>query len=72
MFRTIHSKLVAYPGAHTIRHVITSILRTDFSMAKFIVCVDTVITSTDNRKFNDKKDRTFIPLCLKLSKHLKQ
>lgn len=32
----------------------------DFQHAKFIVCTDAGLSSTDNRKFNDKKDRAFI------------
>lgn len=46
----------------------------DFSLAKFIVCTDAGLSSTDNRKFNDRKDRAFITTqsVKKLKKHLKQ
>lgn len=46
----------------------------DFQHAKFIVCTDAGISSTDNRKFNDKKDRAFITTqsIKKLKKHLKE
>lgn len=47
---------------------------TDFSLAKFIVCTDAGLSSTDNRKFNDRKDRAFITTqsVKKLKNHLKQ
>lgn len=32
----------------------------DFSLSKFIVCTDARLSSTDNRKFNDHKNRAFI------------
>lgn len=32
----------------------------DFQHAKFVVCTDAGLSSTDNRKFNNKKDRAFI------------
>jgi len=46
----------------------------DFSLAKFIVCTDAGLSSTDNRKFNDRKDRAFITTqsVKKLKNHLKQ
>lgn len=46
----------------------------DFQHAKFIVCTDAGLSSTDNRKFNDKKDRAFITTqsIKKLKKHLKE
>lgn len=46
----------------------------DFKMSKFIVCTDAGLSSTDNRKFNDKNGRAFITTqsVKKLKKHLKQ
>mgnify|MGYP001283802032 FL=1 len=46
----------------------------DFELSKFIVCTDAGLSSMDNRKFNDKKDRAFITTqsVKKLKKHLKQ
>jgi len=46
----------------------------DFELSKFIVCTDAGLSSTDNRKFNDKKDRAFITTqsVKKLKKHLKR
>jgi transposase len=46
----------------------------DFELSKFIVCTDAGLSSLDNRKFNDKKDRAFITTqsVKKLKKHLKQ
>lgn len=46
----------------------------DFNLSKFIVCTDAGLSSTDNRKFNDKKDRAFITTqsVKKLKKHLKK
>lgn len=46
----------------------------DFQHAKFIVCTDAGLSSADNRKFNNKKDRAFITTqsIKKLKKHLKE
>lgn len=46
----------------------------DFQHAKFIVCTDAGLSSTDNRKFNDKQDRAFVTTqsIKKLKKHLKE
>lgn len=46
----------------------------DFELSKFIVCTDAGLSSTENRKFNDKKGRAFITTqsVKKLKKHLKQ
>jgi len=46
----------------------------DFNLSKFIVCTDAGLSSTENRKFNDKKDRAFITTqsVKKLKKHLKE
>ena len=46
----------------------------DFSLSKFIVCTDAGLSSTANRKFNDKDGRAFITTqsIKKLKKHLKQ
>ena len=46
----------------------------DFELSKFIVCTDAGLSSMDNRKFNDKKDRAFITTqsIKKLKKHLKE
>ncbi|NMA50181.1 MAG: IS1634 family transposase, partial [Tissierellia bacterium] len=45
----------------------------DFELSKFIVCTDAGLSSTENRKFNDKKDRAFITTqsVKKLKSHLK-
>ena len=45
----------------------------DFSLSKFIVCTDAGLSSTDNRKFNDVKNRAFITTqsIKKLKHHLK-
>lgn len=46
----------------------------DFKLAKFIVCTDAGLSSTDNRKFNNKDNRAFITTqsVKKLKKHLKE
>lgn len=46
----------------------------DFQHAKFIVCTDAGLSSTDNRKFNDKEGRAFITTqsIKRLKKHLKK
>lgn len=46
----------------------------DFELSKFIVCTDAGLSSTENRKFNDKKGRAFITTqsVKKLKKHLKE
>ena len=46
----------------------------DFSLAKFVVCTDAGLSSTDNRKFNNKEERAFITTqsIKKLKKHLKE
>ncbi|MGD8400020.1 MAG: IS1634 family transposase [Bacillota bacterium] len=46
----------------------------DFSLAKFVVCTDAGLSSTDNRKFNNLGERAFITTqsIKKLKKHLKQ
>lgn len=46
----------------------------DFSLAKFVVCTDAGLSSTDNRKFNNFGDRAFITTqsVKKLKKHLKE
>lgn len=46
----------------------------DFGHAKFIVCTDAGLSSTDNRKFNTKGERAFITTqsIKKLKKHLKE
>jgi len=46
----------------------------DFSLAKFVVCTDAGLSSTDNRKFNNLGDRAFITTqsIKKLKKHLKE
>jgi transposase len=45
----------------------------DFSLAKFVVCTDAGLSSTANRKFNNKGKRAFITTqsIKKLKKHLK-
>ena len=46
----------------------------DFELSKFIVCTDAGLSSIENRKFNDKKNRAFITTqsVKKLKKHLKE
>lgn len=46
----------------------------DFKLSKFIVCTDAGLSSTNNRKFNNKNNRAFITTqsVKKLKKHLKQ
>ncbi len=46
----------------------------DFSLAKFVVCTDAGLSSTDNRKFNNLGERAFITTqsVKKLKKHLKE
>ena len=46
----------------------------DFSLAKFVVCTDAGLSSTDNRKFNNLDERAFITTqsIKKLKKHLKE
>ena len=46
----------------------------DFELAKFVVCTDAGLSSTANRKFNDKQGRSFITTqsIKKLKKHLKE
>ena len=46
----------------------------DFALSRFVVCTDAGLSSTENRKFNDKKDRAFITTqsLKKLKKHLKE
>ena len=46
----------------------------DFSLSRFIVCTDAGLSSTANRKFNDKEGRAFITTqsMKTLKKHLKQ
>lgn len=57
----------------TLKPLEEKILR-DFKLSKFIVCTDAGLSSTENRKFNDKKDRAFITTqsVRKLKKHLKE
>ncbi len=57
----------------TLRPLEEKILK-DFELSKFIVCTDAGLSSTENRKFNNKKDRAFITTqsIKKLKKHLKQ
>lgn len=57
----------------TLRPIEEKILK-DFKLSKFIICTDAGLSSIDNRKFNDKKDRAFITTqsVKKLKKHLKQ
>ncbi len=45
----------------------------DFSLAKFVICTDAGLSSTANRKFNNKGERAFITTqsIKKLKKHLK-
>lgn len=46
----------------------------DFSLAKFVVCTDAGLSSTNNRKFNNLEERAFITTqsIKKLKKHLKE
>ena len=46
----------------------------DFSIAKFVVCTDAGLSSTNNRKFNNLGERAFITTqsIKKLKKHLKE
>lgn len=46
----------------------------DFKLSKFVVCTDAGLSSTDNRKFNNRGNRAFITTqsIKKLKKHLKQ
>jgi len=46
----------------------------DFELSKFIVCTDAGLSSTENRKFNNRNGRAFITTqsVKKLKKHLKQ
>ena len=46
----------------------------DFELSKFIVCTDAGLSSTENRKFNNRDGRAFITTqsVKKLKKHLKQ
>jgi transposase len=46
----------------------------DFKLSKFIVCTDAGLSSTDNRKFNNINNRSFITTqsVKKLKKHLKE
>jgi transposase len=46
----------------------------DFALAKFVVCTDAGLSSTDNRKFNNKGERAFITTqsVKKLKNHLKE
>lgn len=46
----------------------------DFSLSKFIVCTDAGLSSTANRKFNDRDGRAFITTqsIKKLKRHLKE
>jgi transposase len=57
----------------TLRPLEEKILK-DFELSKFIVCTDAGLSSTENRKFNNKKDRAFITTqsVKKLKKHLKE
>ncbi|WP_017754390.1 IS1634 family transposase [Calidifontibacillus oryziterrae] len=58
----------------TLRPLEEKILK-DFELSKFIVCTDAAgLSSTENRKFNNKKSRAFITTqsVKKLKKHLKE
>lgn len=57
----------------TLRPLEEKILK-DFELSKFIVCTDAGLSSTENRKFNNKKNRAFITTqsVKKLKKHLKE
>ena len=46
----------------------------DFKLSKFIVCTDAGLASVNNRKFNNKEDRSFITTqsIKQLKKHLKE
>ena len=56
----------------TLRPLEEKILK-DFELSKFIVCTDAGLSSMENRKFNNKKNRAFITTqsVKKLKKHLK-
>lgn len=47
---------------------------TDFKLARFVVCTDAGLSSLENRRFNDQKERAFITTqsLKKLKEHLKQ
>ncbi|WP_418790735.1 IS1634 family transposase [Phosphitispora sp. TUW77] len=57
----------------TLRPLEEKILK-DFELSKFIVCTDAGLSSTENRKFNNKKNRAFITTqsTKKLKKHLRE
>jgi len=57
----------------TLRPLEETIMK-DFNLSKFVVCTDAGLSSTDNRKFNNKGERAFITTqsIKKLKKHLKQ
>ncbi|HEX5361900.1 transposase [Lachnotalea glycerini] len=57
----------------TLRPLEETIMK-DFSLSKFVVCTDAGLSSSDNRKFNNKGERAFITTqsVKKLKKHLKQ
>jgi hypothetical protein len=57
----------------TLKPLEKKILR-DFELSKIVVCTDAGLTSTDNRKFNDKQGMAFITTqsVKKLKKHLKE
>lgn len=57
----------------TLRPLEKKILK-DFELSKFIVCTDAGLSSAENRKFNNKKERAFITTqsVKKLKNHLKQ
>ena len=56
----------------TLRPLEEKILK-DFELSKFIVCTDAGLSSMENRKFNNRKNRAFITTqsVKKLKKHLK-
>lgn len=68
---SIHSGNTNEPT--TLRPLKEKILK-DFELSKFIVCTDAGLSSTENRKFNKKKDRAFITtqFVKKLKKYLKE
>lgn len=57
----------------TLRPLEEKILK-DFKLSKLVVCTDAGLSSTANRKFNDKKGRAFVTTqsVKKLKKHLKE
>jgi transposase len=57
----------------TLRPLEETIMK-DFKLSKFVVCTDAGLSSTDNRKFNNKEERAFITTqsIKKLKKHLKE